>query len=687
MTKLKTLLQSNTIYYILLLITSIYTFIYIKNYEPDKIYNQNQTNFTLTIKEYKIDGDKLSIEFNEYLVGTYYFKNKDEKEKTKLNLNDKLYIKGNLNKPQNNTIPNTFNYKKYLYYKNIEYTLNIEEIIKIEPNKNIFYKLKNKIINRIKSINNEYLYAFILGKTNYINEEVYNNYKINGITHLFSLSALHVSVFSSILYFFLKRLKLNKIISLFIVTTFLIFFSFISSFPPSMLRATIFFLLRKINKLINLNINIINIFYITLIILLLINPNYIFNNGFILSFTITYFILIYSSKNTNTNSLKISVVSLLSSLPIIINMNYEINIIGFINNLLFIPYVSYVIFPITLLTFIIPKLTIILNPLIKILEIISNISSSIFNINLICQKLTLIEILIYYLILLIMIKKSKKLMFLLLIFIFYIQLNPIISNDTNVYFIDVGQGDSSLITLNNKTILIDTGGLIKYEKEPWQKRKNEYSQSETIITFLKSIGKKNLDYLVLTHGDYDHMGEAINLIENFKVEKVIFNCGEFNELEQDLIKVLDKKEMLYYSCIKELNIDNNNLYFLNNKDYGNENDNSSVIYTKINNYKFLFMGDAGIEVEEDLIEKYNLKDIDVLKVGHHGSKTSSSENFVNEINPTYSIISVGKNNRYGHPNDNVLENLEDSEIYRTDRDGSIMFKIKNNKLEVETCTP
>ena len=183
------------------------------------------------------------------------------------------------------------------------------------------------------------------------------------------------------------------------------------------------------------------------------------------------------------------------------------------------------------------------------------------------------------------------------------------------------------------------------------------------------------------------MGEAINLVNNFKVEKVIFNCGEFNELELDLIKVLDKKKIPYYSCIKELNIDNNKLYFLNSKDYGNENDNSSVIYTKLNNYKFLFMGDAGVEVEEGLIEKYNLKNIDVLKVGHHGSKTSSSKNFIDEINPKYSVISVGKNNRYGHPNENVLDNLEDSKIYRTDQDGSIIFKIKNNKLELETCPP
>ena len=189
------------------------------------------------------------------------------------------------------------------------------------------------------------------------------------------------------------------------------------------------------------------------------------------------------------------------------------------------------------------------------------------------------------------------------------------------------------------------------------------------------------------HGDFDHMGEAINLVENFKVEKVIFNCGEFNELEQELIKVLDKKKIKYYSCIKELNIDNNKLYFLNNNDYGNENDNSSVIYTELNNYKFLLMGDASSTTEKEILNKYNLPNIDVLKVGHHGSKTSSSKEFINEINPNYSIISVGKNNRYGHPNKEALYNLKESKIYRTDQDGSIMFKIKNSKLKIETCSP
>jgi competence protein ComEC len=98
------------------------------------------------------------------------------------------------------------------------------------------------------------------------------------------------------------------------------------------------------------------------------------------------------------------------------------------------------------------------------------------------------------------------------------------------------------------------------------------------------------------------------------------------------------------------------------------------------------MGDAGIEKEKDILNKYNLSNIDILKVGHHGSKTSSSNFFINKINPKYSIISVGKNNRYDHPNKEVLKNLNNSKIYRTDLDGSIMFKIKNNKLKIETCS-
>ena len=183
------------------------------------------------------------------------------------------------------------------------------------------------------------------------------------------------------------------------------------------------------------------------------------------------------------------------------------------------------------------------------------------------------------------------------------------------------------------------------------------------------------------------MGEAINLVNNFKVEKIIFNCGEYNALEKELMKVLNKKKIPYYSCLKELNINDNKLYFLQTKEYANENDNSNVNYIEISDYKFLFMGDASVTTEKEILDKYNLPNIDVLKVSHHGSKTSSGKNFIDEISPKYSIISVGKNNRYGHPNNNVLNNLEGSKIYRTDLDGSIEIKFNKNGYKISTCPP
>ena len=126
----------------------------------------------------------------------------------------------------------------------------------------------------------------------------------------------------------------------------------------------------------------------------------------------------------------------------------------------------------------------------------------------------------------------------------------------------------------------------------------------------------------------DHIGNAKYIIKNINVLNVIFNCGNYNKLENELIDELLKYKIIYYSCIKELDIEGNKLEFLNTSECNNENDNSSVIYFNYNNYKFLFMGDAGINRENDILVKYNLPDIDFLKVGHHGSDTSSSEKFI-----------------------------------------------------------
>ena len=441
------------------------------------------------------------------------------------------------------------------------------------------------------------------------------------------------------------------------------------------------FILLTLNKLFNFKIKTKNIIMLTFIIIVLINPYYIYNLGFQLSYLISFYLIIFAhiiNKHKNYFK-KLSITSLISflvSFPIIISNYYQVNLLSILINLLFVPIISYIVLPLAFITLILPTDSF----LILTMDILEGISLSLTNINYLLLELpkpSIYLIIIYYAtITLLLINKKSFISLLTTIFIHKISIN--FNPNMEILFLDVSQGDSILLHYphNKYNILIDTGGNYNYE-----------ISKNIIIPYLKSKGINKIDYLILTHGDYDHMGESINLIENFKVEKVIFNCGEFNDLEKELIKVLEKKKIKYYSCIKELNIDKNKLQFLNTKEYDNENDNSSVIYFNYYNYKFLFMGDASTEREKDILEKYNLKDVDFLKVGHHGSNTSSSEEFINSINPKYSLISVGKNNRYGHPNKEVLDTLNDSKIYRTDQDGSIMFKIKKDKLQIETCSP
>ena len=624
----------------------------------------NKSYYEGILTNYNIKNNKLIFEINgkEKIIGNYKISKKDKIKKLKLGL--KIKVVGSFSLPNKNTIPNTFNYKRYLKSKKIYYTMNVSKItILDEPS--IFYKFKNYIVNVInkKRLKN-YYYIFILGDKNYLDENIYNVYKNNGIAHLFAISGMHISI----IVFALKKIKINNKI----ILLFLYFYSFLVMFTPSVLRVTIFYSLKNI-KLFK-NVNNIKLLILTASILIIYNSNIIYDIGFLYTFIITLGLFLLKPKGI----IKLSIYSFLFSIPITLYNNYEMNILSIIINIIIVPFVSTLVFPIMIISLFIP----ILEPLVVILVYAleyTNFILSKFSLNILIGKPLIFEITIYYFILYLYTKNKYKFLIILLLLIISLSKFKLSIDNYYVYYLDIGQGDSSVIISPNKkeTIMIDTGGHIN----------SNYLESKNTMLFLKSLGIDKINILVLTHGDFDHMGEAINLVNNFKVEKVIFNCGPYNDLEKELIKVLNKKKIRYYSCIKELTIDNNKLYFLQTREYDNENDNSNVIYTELNGYKFMFMGDAGVEKEKDILQKYNISDIDVLKVGHHGSKTSSSKEFIDEINPKYSIISVGKNNRYGHPNKEVLNNLEDSKTYRTDQDGSIMFKIKNNKLEIETCSP
>ena len=665
---LKNILKLKVLIPVCILLLSISFF-----YNKKSIYS-NETKVYGYIKSCKVVNDYVTfyLSSKEDLVCTY------KSSTFNYNLGDYVLLEGSLELPSNNTIFNLFNYKKYLKYEGINYIFNVSSITKLKDNKNIFYGAKNYIMKKINSsINKNYLYTFILGNDDFIDKDVIESYRVNGISHLFSLSGMHISIFTMVILKIFNKYKFKDLIAI----IFILFYLSIT-YSESILRASVMFILFKLNK--KLKLPNINIMILTLIIALLIDKYIIFKMGFQYSYLTSLFLVLYSDliKRYKFKTLVTSLIAFFVTMPITINSFFKVNFLSIVLNLIFIPCVSILLFPLTLLSVVFLPISNILHKFILVFENFSIFVSKFDVLVIVFPKINILFILIYYIVLLFVLnsilKHTYKNIFIMLFVILFWKYKVYINPSLTVTYIDVRQGDSTLIQLpyNRGVILIDTGGVKNYIDNTVNER-----VGENIVNYLNSLGISKIDYLILSHGDFDHVGNFYIIQNKMNIKNVVFNCGNFNNLEKDIIKNMNS----YCSCIDSIKLNGYLFSFLNTKKFNNENDNSSVIYTEFAGYKFMFMGDAGVDKEKDILDKYNLSNVDVLKVGHHGSNTSSGKDFINEINPKYSIISVGKSNRYGHPNKEVLNNLGNSKIYRTDQDGSIMFKIKKNKLKIETC--
>lgn len=685
MKNLKAVLKYNWLFVCLFVFIVFYIIISTKIIRYKSIYSLGDSKVSGTITEINVNGNKLSLEIKgkEKIIAFYYLKTEAEKLiiLDKIHIGDKINANGSFKEPNNNTIPNNFNYKKYLYNKKIYYTFDISNF-EVSKNNNAFYHIKDFLVKRCYKLkNSEYYLLFILGNKTLLDSEIYQAFQTNGVSHLLAISGMHISIIIAILNMFLK--KLNEYKKTIIISIILLFFAILTSFSASVLRAVLFFILNKINTLFNLRLKSLHILFITAFLILLFNPFMLYDLGFIYSFVVCAGIIYYSEKlkdNYFKSILKISFISFLFSLPITALLNYEINILGIFVNLIFVPLVTFIIFPLSLISFVLP----LLSPIFSLSLIIMNFLNLFFaNFSLIINipKMSIILLVLYYVILIIS-KNNYKLLSILVLIILTSKILPRLDSNYYVYYLDVGQGDSAVLIspFKSEVIMIDTGGKIFYNTEKWRKSSKKYNLSDNTIKFLKSLGITKLDYLILSHGDEDHAGEALNILKQLNVKNIVLNNGDLNTLEK---KISDKGNITNKYKLKNFKIKDLNQY-----DYNNENENSIINYISFLKYNLLFMGDATIKQEKEIINKYNFLKIDILKLGHHGSKTSSCKEFIDFVNPKYSIISVGKNNRYGHPNSEVLGTLgKNSKIYRTDLDGSIIFKIKKDKMDIGTCPP
>lgn len=366
MIRLKTLLQYNYFYIILVILVLCLTFIKNSFYNESK-FNGSETSFVGIVDEIKKSDDyyKITIKSKEKIIGSYY-----SKDFLDISLGDKITFKGTLSKPKNNTIPNTFNYRKYLYNHHVYYLVKIDSIKVVYKTRSIKYMVKNYIVKRSEKFkHSDYFKAFLIGDKSEMDD--YSLFQKNGVSHLFAISGMHLSLLSGIILFVFKKSRFKEILA----CIFLILFSMITNYSASIYRSLLLFIFIILNKKLDLRISTVNVLLLVVCTLLIFNPLIIYDMGFLYSVSVSLGLILfnkYMKKNYFVNMFLTSFIAFLFSLPITLYYNYEVNLMQIINNVIIVPLVSVIIYPLTILTFVFRFLEPVLNMFIGILKFISN---------------------------------------------------------------------------------------------------------------------------------------------------------------------------------------------------------------------------------------------------------------------------------------------------------------------------
>ena len=585
-----------------------------------EIIDLDENSIVLKTKETKV---KVYGEFVGYKIGDYL-----EMEVAYFNINE----------PTND---HAFYYKNYLYSQGITNNASIKRLLNYESRQTLFQKLQERISG--KSNVDTYASMFVLGIRDDLAQDEYEQLTNLSIIHLFALSGLHIHMLMDMIKKVLKFIMPIKFCN-YLGIVLIGIYIYIIPFNISFVRA---YLIMGLSVLFKNYLNKLDCLAIVTVLMLVINPYVIYSLSFIFSYFI-YFVILLINKNKYFNLLVY-----FSSLPIILMVQNRINILSLLLGIILVPLITvlyqsiwlYVIFG-NMFKGIVAIIIYFLNNIV--------VFCNDFSIYLNFLKPTLFFILSYYFIYFkIILKLNVKLkvtrevlMLFSLLLMFY--LKPYYNIEGKVVMIDVGQGDCFLIhqPFNKGNILIDTGGL-----------QTRDLASTTLVPYLNSQGIYKLDYVFISHDDFDHNGSYDSLSKQIKIDHTITTYQSQMKIGDVEIEMLD-----------------------DGISHDDKNDDSLVIKAKINNLVYLFMGDASSEVEKELIKKYPELKADVLKVSHHGSSTGTCSEFLDVVRPKVALISCGKNNRYNHPNEDVLLRLKDYgvKIYRSDLMGMVKIVYYGN---------
>lgn len=622
-------------------------------------------------------------------------------KKANIEVGDMLLINGTYLEPDVARNERGFNYKEYLKTLEIYGTVEINHykvIKKGRINKLILYTarlkeiLKSNISKVIKKAENKnLLIAMILGDTEDLSEELKTDFLNSNLYHILSVSGGQVSNIIIGITILFRLLKIHKKIMDVLCIVILIEFMFLTGLTPSIIRACIMCIISLISGLIIRRYDIANSLGISLLIILINNPFAINSLSVLLSYFGFLGIIVLGSftikevnKVIKNNILRYILNIVISSVaaqififPIILYIFGTISLTFIFSNLLIIP-LSTVITIIGLFIMICPlQIFGFVEPLIELTINIVGFFSNIGISKIYCIIPNIKEIITYYVMSLYLyymlrrdyiykikhfFRKYKKILVLILLLcigISFIYKN--IPKDLYINFIDVGQGDSTLITTQfNKKILIDGGG-------------SEFGSTfdvgeKTLLPYLLKKKIHKLDYVIISHFDSDHVGGILTILEELNVKQVLIpKQVEYSENYNKFLDII-KKRNIKVKIVGEgntINIDKNtylDILWPEEKQITDNvlNNNSLIVRLCYKNFKMLFTGDIEEIAEQKLLQKYENTEkltADILKVAHHGSKSSSIAEFLEKVNPRIALIGVGKNNKFGHPNAGVLDRL------------------------------
>lgn len=678
---------------IILLLFVILSFIYVDILENE--YNRIENK---QIEEKAVIISDIQEKEYKYIYEAKFLKNnkkvlisiKKSQQIDKINYGDLIYLEGKLEIPKIATNYKGFDYRQYLKTKKIQGIVIADnvKILKAKYKNNLIYQIQKKIKAIIKeklpSETGDLLLAILLGDKKDLSEQIQINFKNSNLSHMLAVSGAHVSYIIIGLTYITQNSIMGKRKARVFCIFFLIIFMAITNFTPSVTRACIMAILTLVSEILYKKEDIYTNISISALIILLYNPYSLLDLGFKLSFGGTIGIVIFmrfikkkQEEPKLLNYIKqmalVSICANIIIIPIIMNNFNTVSLTFLVSNILASPILAIIVivgFSIIIISIISHSLS---NLLVFWLNLILNL---LIKISSFCSKLPFAKILVvtpyifniifYYTIILYLVnynkikqfikKKTVILLSIILIlsnFIFYI-----LPQDLKIYFIDVGQGDSTLIvTPSKKTILIDGGGSESFDVG-----------EKVLLPYLLDRRIRKIDYIMISHFDTDHCKGIFTVIENLKVKNIIIskqaekseNYKKFKEIVANkkiniiLVKAGDKIKIDKYIYFKIL-FPTEKLIMQNPL-----NNNSIVSQLNYKSFKMLFTGDIEEIAEKEILnlQKDKLKST-ILKVAHHGSNTSSTQEFINSVKPELALIGVGKNNTFGHPSECVVEKLRD----------------------------